>query len=66
MVDSSAAPEIQQANTAPSGNTSAKDKGDESKKKDVESVEANIVEVDKGKGVVDPKNYHSSGYRDPT
>ncbi|XP_059078083.1 uncharacterized protein LOC131876657 [Cryptomeria japonica] len=42
-----------QGNTAPIGNIGAKDKGDESEKKDVESIEDKVVEVDKGKGVAD-------------
>ncbi|XP_057834806.1 uncharacterized protein LOC131045274 [Cryptomeria japonica] len=50
VVDNPATPKIQQVDTAPSGNTGAKDKGDELEKKDVENAKAKVSEVDKGKG----------------
>lgn len=49
MMDSSTTPEIQKDDTAPSGNTSAKDKGDREERKDVESAEAKGSRVRQGK-----------------
>lgn len=60
VVDSSATPEIQQGDTAPSGNTGAKDKGDEGEKKYVGSTKAKVTKVDKGKRVADPKIFTPS------
>lgn len=49
FLDSSVAPKIQQVDTKPSGDTVAIDKRDKGEKKDVETIEAKVVEVHKEK-----------------
>lgn len=53
VIDSSTSPKIQKDDIVPSGNTGAPDKGDGAEKKELEKDEVKVVEVDKGKGVVD-------------
>lgn len=51
VVDNSTTLEIQQVDTAPSGHSGVKHKGDEGEKKDTKTKEAKVTQVDKGKGV---------------